>query len=152
MKAWGCCYENVQSAKDAKGGGTGFWRSGQGWRQHLCCGLGLRNWMMFLGPGQQQGYRKGEVDTGARLPWGSGREGKKGQAGGRRRCWERVEVESEQDKGVMVEGSWGTRANGGKRGGGRIKVVRTLAIVILLQSTTPKNSASRSRVSLFVMW
>ena len=63
MKAWHCCCENVQSVwpKERKKRMLGFWRSCQGWGQHLCYGLRPCNWVMFLGSDQQLRYRKGEA-------------------------------------------------------------------------------------------
>lgn len=47
--------------KERKKRMLGFWRSCQGWGQHLCYGLRPCNWVMFLGSDQQLRYRKGEA-------------------------------------------------------------------------------------------
>lgn len=71
--------------------------------------------------------------------------------GSRRRWWEIVEVQSSQDKEIMLEGGWGSRATDGRKGKKRLMVFRTLAIIIHCQRIILRNCTSRSQFFLFIM-
>lgn len=122
---------------------SGFQRSSQGWRQHLCYGLSLCNWVMFLG--SDAGRER--VVAGAHHPGASAQRA--GQGG---EYFERmVEVELKQDKEVISEEElrgpatiWGSKGRKGR------KAFKTLVIIIHLQSAASENSASRSQCFLFV--
>lgn len=78
MEAWHCCCEGVPRglAEGVEEEDAGFWRSCQGWRQHLCYGLRPCNWVILLGSDQQ--IQKGEAGGWShhRAP---GKRGKRGE-------------------------------------------------------------------------
>ena len=122
---------------------SGFQRSSQGGRQHLCYGLSLRNWVMLLG--SDAGRER--MVAGAHHPGASAkREGQGGE------YFERmVEVELKQDKEVtpgeelrVPAALWRSKGRKGR------KAFKTPVIIIHLQSAASENSASRSQCFLFV--